>query len=58
MPSDELPDELPDDLRISWKEAGMNGQVFSPNQLRAEAEKCELRCADSTSYSALVSQLR
>jgi hypothetical protein len=32
-------DELPDDLRIPWKEAGMNGQVFSPNQLRAEAEK-------------------
>ncbi len=41
MPSDELPDELPDDLRISWKEAGMNGQVFSPNQLRAEAEKMQ-----------------
>jgi len=39
MPCDELPDELPDDLKIAWKEAGMNGQVFSPNQLRAEAEK-------------------
>jgi hypothetical protein len=32
-------DELPDDLKIPWKEAGMNGQVFSPHQLRAEAEK-------------------
>ena len=32
-------DELPDDMRIPWKEAGMNGQVFSPHQLRAEAEK-------------------
>jgi hypothetical protein len=32
-------DELPDDLMIPWKEAGMNGQVFSPNQLRAQAEK-------------------
>lgn len=32
-------DELPDDLMIAWKEAGMNGQVFSPDQLRAQAEK-------------------
>jgi hypothetical protein len=32
-------DELPDDLKIPWKEAGMHGQVFSPGQLRAEAEK-------------------
>ena len=36
-------DELPDDLKIPWKEAGMNGQVFSPNQLRAEAEKMQAR---------------
>ncbi|MGO8790188.1 MAG: hypothetical protein ACLQVL_22790 [Terriglobia bacterium] len=39
MACDELPDELPDDLKIPWKEAGMNGQVFSPSQLRAEADK-------------------
>ena len=32
-------DELPDDLKIPWKEAGMDGQVFSPHQLRVEAEK-------------------
>ncbi|MFZ0963826.1 MAG: hypothetical protein WAO35_23415 [Terriglobia bacterium] len=32
-------DELPDDLIIPWKEAGMDGQVFSPSDLRAEAEK-------------------
>jgi hypothetical protein len=32
-------DELPDDLKIPWEEAGMHGQVFSPGQLRAEAEK-------------------
>jgi hypothetical protein len=32
-------DELPDDLMIPWKEAGMNGQVFSPDQFRAGAEK-------------------
>ena len=32
-------DELPEDLMIPWKEAGMNGQVFSPEQLRAQAEK-------------------
>ena len=36
-------DELPDDLRIRWKEAGMDGQVFSPDQLRAEAEKLRAR---------------
>ena len=36
-------DELPDDLKIAWKEAGMNGQVFSPNQLRAEAEKMQAK---------------
>ena len=36
-------DELPDDLKISWKEAGMDGQVFSPNQLRAEAEKMQVK---------------
>ncbi len=32
-------DELPDDLIISWKEAGMDRRVFSPDQLRVEAEK-------------------
>jgi hypothetical protein len=36
-------DELPDDLKIFWKEAGMNGQVFSPNQLRAEAKKMQAK---------------
>jgi hypothetical protein len=43
MPCDELPDELPDDLKIPWKEAGMNGLVFSPDQLRAEAEKIKAK---------------
>ena len=36
-------EEWPDDLKIPWKEAGMNGQVFSPNQLRAEAEKMQAK---------------
>ncbi len=43
MACDELPDELPDDLKIPWKEAGMNGHVFSPHQLRAEAEKIQAK---------------
>jgi len=43
MACDDLPDELPDDLRIPWKEAGMNGQVFSPDQLRTEGEKIKAK---------------
>jgi len=36
-------DDLPDDLKILWKEAGMDRPVFAPDQLRAEAEKLQAK---------------
>ena len=36
-------DELPDDLKILWKETVMDRPIFSPHQLRAEAEKLQAK---------------
>jgi len=36
-------DDLPDDLRILWKEAGANPPMFSTDQLRKEIEKMQAR---------------
>ena len=36
-------DELPDDLKILWKEAGMDQPMFSTDQLRAEAKKLQAK---------------
>jgi len=36
-------DNLPDDLKILWKETGMERPMFSPDQLRAEAEKLQAK---------------
>jgi hypothetical protein len=36
-------DDLPDDLKILWKEAGTGRPMFSPEQLRQESEKMQVR---------------
>ena len=36
-------DELPDDLKILWKKAGSDLPMFSPDQLRAEAERLQAK---------------
>jgi len=36
-------DEMPDDLKILWKEAGTDRPMFSPDQLRQETEKIRAR---------------
>jgi len=36
-------DDLPDDLKILWKEAGTDRPMFSPDQFRQETEKMQAR---------------
>lgn len=36
-------DDLPDDLKILWKEAGTDRLMFSPDQLRQETEKMQAK---------------
>ena len=36
-------DDLPDELKILWKEAGKDRPMFSPDQLRQETEKMQAR---------------
>jgi amino acid transporter len=49
-------DELPDDLKTLWKEAEMDRSIYSPNQLRAEAEKMQAkRRKDNLILSAVFS---
>jgi len=44
-------DELPDDLNILWKECEMDRPAFTPNQLRAEADR--LRAKRRRNYLVL-----
>jgi len=36
-------DELPDDLKILWKEVGANPSMFSPDQLRRETNRLQAK---------------
>jgi len=47
-------DEMPDDLKILWKEAGTDRPVFSPDQLRQETEKMRARRRKSDVLGAAV----
>jgi len=47
-------DELPDDLKILWKEAGTDRPIFSPDQLRQETEKMRAKRRKSYTVGAAV----
>jgi hypothetical protein len=47
-------DEMPDDLKILWKEAGTDRPMFSPDQLRQETEKMQARRRKSDVVGAAV----